>query len=83
MHKYLRPNNLMLLETEKDGPFTLKISMQLESVMRKCDVEVKYKAPEEFQGVGGLSNKTDIWSAGIVLYEMCALKRPYDGADDE
>eukprot|EP00997_Jenningsia_sp_PLL12_P007022 NODE_361_length_1851_cov_72.371809_g303_i0.p1 GENE.NODE_361_length_1851_cov_72.371809_g303_i0~~NODE_361_length_1851_cov_72.371809_g303_i0.p1 ORF type:complete len:551 (-),score=182.04 NODE_361_length_1851_cov_72.371809_g303_i0:89-1741(-) len=36
-----------------------------------------YFSPELCQG-NPYSNKSDIWSLGIILYELCSLSRPYE-----
>jgi len=38
-----------------------------------------YLSPEIVQSKP-YDSKTDIWSMGVMLYELCALKPPFDGA---
>lgn len=39
-----------------------------------------YMSPEIYQHKA-YDDKSDVWSAGCVLYEMCALKPPFRGRD--
>ena len=41
-----------------------------------------YMSPEQILGnVRELGGRSDVWSLGVMLYELCTLKRPFEGKD--
>ncbi|XP_006879668.1 PREDICTED: serine/threonine-protein kinase Nek5 [Elephantulus edwardii] len=82
LHRDVKTQNIFLSKNgtvAKLGDFgiarVLNSSMEL---ARTCVGTPYYLSPEICQNKP-YNNKTDIWSLGCVLYELCTLKHPFEG----
>lgn len=50
--------------------------------VHECMGTLFYISPEVCKG-DPFNTKTDIWSLGCILYEMCTNRKPFDGLSDE
>lgn len=92
VHRDLKPANLMLLEGRPVGREQLKvldfgIAKILEAESDTADVHTHtgsflgsapYTSPEQASG-GAIDGRSDIYSVGVILYEMMTGHRPFTG----
>ena len=86
LHRDIKMKNIFINWNQKNRVFEAKlgdfgISKVLENTMKMtttCIGTPFYMSPESCMGIE-YSFKSDIWSLGCFLYEMCTGKRPFDG----
>ena len=86
VHSDLKPQNIFLSGKDccvKIGDFgTSQILTKNYSFVHECVGTLFYLSPEVCKG-DPFSTKTDIWSLGCILYEMCTNRKPFDGLSDD
>ena len=80
IHRDIKPQNIMV---SKDGKvkvtdFGIARATSAHTVSSNVMGSVHYTSPEQARG-GRNDNKSDIYSLGITLYEMCTGELPFDG----
>lgn len=88
MHRDLKPENLFLADAD-DGSSTLKVIDFGISARQRIDGAYdshepgpgspEYMAPEQLLRGSSVDHRADIWSLGIVLYELLAGAVPFQG----
>ena len=83
IHRNLKPETILLF---KD--FTVKIknfksAKKLNSEFTKTFIGSPYYISPEMYEKKPYNKKTDIWSLGVILYEMCMLNKPFKANSEE
>ncbi len=80
MHRDVKPDNIFLLE---DGSIKLLdfgiAKLTSSTLTRQGDVlgSASYMSPEQVSGGESVDGRADIFSAGVVLYELLAGRKPF------
>lgn len=83
LHRDLKPGNVFFdaEDTVKLGDFGLSRMMGDESVFAYTNVGTPYYMSPEQISEQRYNEKSDIWSAGCVLYEMASLRAPFEATN--
>ena len=81
MHRDIKALNVFLTSNDivKLGDFGIARVMASTSEMAATVVGTPYYLSPEIVQNNTYDNKTDVWSIGVLLYELCALRPPFNG----
>ena len=81
VHRDIKPHNVMVLKngSVKVADFGIARVMSKSNTLTKEALgSVHYISPEQAKG-GRVDNRSDLYSLGVVMYEMMTGRPPYDG----
>ena len=88
VHRDLKPRNLMIDEQRQVRLLDFGLAKSLDvgraslSMSGEVNGTVHYMSPEQALGKRvEVDHRADIWSLGVMLYELLTLERPFDGKD--
>ena len=86
IHRDVKPGNIFLVERPdadglvmdaKLGDFGISRLLSDETLMAKTAVGTPYYMSPELVAGKGYDGRADVWSLGVIAYELCVLKRPF------
>uniref|UniRef100_A0A3Q2DK20 non-specific serine/threonine protein kinase n=1 Tax=Cyprinodon variegatus TaxID=28743 RepID=A0A3Q2DK20_CYPVA len=83
LHRDIKSQNIFLTDggmKVKLGDFGIARMLNNTLEMARTCVGTPYYLSPEICESRPYNNKTDIWSLGCVLYELCSLKHPFEGS---
>ena len=81
MHRDLKSENIFLTKKHKCKIGDMNVSKVLKEKLLMTQTGTPYYASPEVWMNKPYSFKSDLWSIGCVIYEMCELKTPFNGKD--
>ena len=80
IHRDLKPENILLQrETPRLADFGIARLLKSSSHSAKVSGTLAYMAPEAFDGKR--NEQTDVWSVGVIFYQLLSGRLPYDQPD--
>jgi NIMA (never in mitosis gene a)-related kinase len=81
LHRDLKPQNIFLTSfgIVKLGDFGVAKSLTSTADLAKTVIGTPYYLAPEIWNSKPYGPAADVWSLGAVLYELCTLKKPYEG----
>jgi serine/threonine-protein kinase len=89
VHRDLKPGNVFLHHDEGEGEVVKLLDFGVSKLLTR-DVSSTatgsaigspaYMSPEQAKGLKDVGPRADLWALGVVLFEMIAGRRPFDGA---
>ena len=81
IHRDIKPHNVMVLKngSVKVTDFGIaRVMSESNTLTKEALGSVHYLSPEQAKG-GRVDNRSDLYSLGVVMYEMATGRLPYDG----
>ena len=78
IHRDIKPSNILIDESGDPKLIDFGIAAPVTDRSAARAGTPSYMAPEQLSGEA-MTERTDLWSLGAVLYEMCTGRRPFDG----
>ena len=82
MHRDLKSANIFLVKNKKQCKIgDMNVSKVIKEKVLRTQTGTPYYASPEVWNDKPYSYKSDLWSIGCVIYELCALRPPFKGKD--
>jgi len=89
VHRDLKPGNLFVVQKLDGSPSVKILDFGIAKVVLPVDFDLTstanimgspaYMSPEQLRSAKNVDARSDIWSLGIVLYELVTGDKPFDG----